>query len=70
LRGLAGFREPAENLLCAVTGEHQAQKQTHDAVNRISETIQRVHVRRLFPALLCVKILLLSEDVEALVPGA
>ena len=44
--GLPRLGKPTENFLRAMAGEQQPDEQTHDAINRISETIQRVHGRK------------------------
>jgi len=55
---LARLRKPTEKFLRAVTEEQQPNNQTHEAINRICEAIQRVHQRRLFPVVVPVKALL------------
>ena len=44
-----------EKLLPAVTSIRQAKDQSHQAVNWICKSIQRVHVARLGKSIFCVK---------------
>ena len=44
LRTVPATRE-SEKFLSTVTGEHKTNYQSHDAVNRVRKTIERVHSR-------------------------
>jgi hypothetical protein len=50
-------RRESENFLASVAGEQKSYDQAHNAINRIRETTQRVHPRRLFGWRFDVKIL-------------
>ena len=54
-------RWKAQDLLPAVTRKEQAYDQAHDAINRIRETTERFHLRRLFGG---------GGDVKILTQGA